>query len=307
MAWRICLAVAVLSWTTIGVASSAQIAPPILSIRTELVTVAVTVMDRHGVVVTGLGPEHFSVYDDGARRPIEFFSAEEVPATIGLLVDSSASMHGRGNGIGAAAEALAALRHPSDEFFTLNFNETVWPGLPPGVAFTRDVIELRAALAAAPARGLTALYDAVAQGLGHVRHGTWARKALIVVSDGGDNASTLTLRAVLSEARRGDAVIYAVSFHDPDNRDARPEVLKKLTRETGGRAFKVAGTGEAMQAFARIADEIRHVYTIGFAPEETGRRGFRPIRVAVHARDRGTLTAHARAGYYAGPSAAAIR
>jgi Ca-activated chloride channel family protein len=207
----------------------------------------------------------------------------------------------------AAAAAFVAMRSPLDEFFTLNFNEAVWPGLPPSVAFTGDTAQLRAALSAAPAQGMTAVYDAVDRGLSHLQRGTRDRRALILVSDGGDNASAQTLAAVLEHARRRSAAIYSVTLFDPDNRDARPQVLKTLARETGGRALTARRTEDVMRSFARIAQEIRSGYTIGFAPAETSEGGFRAIRVVADAGDRRQLIARTRAGYYARPSSETAR
>ena len=123
---------------------------PVLSVETNLVTLAITVVDRGGEFVAGLRPEHFTVYDNGEPRPIEFFTTEDLVATIGLVIDSSGSMRGKREQVTAAAMAFAALSHPLDELFTVNFNETVWPGLPPALALTADRDQLRAALADAP-------------------------------------------------------------------------------------------------------------------------------------------------------------
>jgi Ca-activated chloride channel family protein len=275
---------------------------PVLSVRTDLVSLTVTVVDDHGVLVPDLREQDFTVYDNGRPQTIAFFSSEEVAATIGLLIDSSGSMRGRRANVTAAAAAFAAMCHPRDEFFTVNFNETVWPGLPSDVPFTEDAGQLRVALDAAPAEGLTALYDAVARGLVHLRRGTRDRKALIVVSDGGDNASRLTHAHVVESARLGDAAVYSVTFFDPDNREARHDLLKALALDTGGQAFTVKNEDDLMRSFARIAREIRASYTIGFVPGDPAASGFRTIRVVAHAGDHRRLTARTRAGYYAGPS-----
>jgi Ca-activated chloride channel family protein len=211
-------------------------------------------------------------------------------------------MRGRRDEVTVAAMAFAGISHPLDEFFTINFNEVAWPGLPPAVPFTADINELRAGLAAASPRGMTALYDALERALTHLQRGTHDRKALIVVSDGGDNASASTLDTVLELARRESIAIYAVTFSDPDNRDARPHVLKMLTRETGGRVFSTRRNDDVRRAFEQIAQEIRSGYTIGFAPAETAAGGFRSIRVVVDAGSDRHLIARTRAGYYAGPA-----
>jgi Ca-activated chloride channel family protein len=276
--------------------------PPILSIRTDLVSLNVTVVDLRGALVSGLRQEHFAVYDNGERQTIQFFASDDIPATIGLLIDSSGSMRGRRDQVTTAAAAFAAMSHPLDEFFTLNFNEWVWPGLSPDVPFTADVDQLRAALSAAPAEGMTALYDAVSRGLTHLRRGTRDRKALVVISDGGDNASMRTLDEVVQSARQSDAAIYALTLFDPDNRDQRRQVLKTLTRETGGRAFVASDAADVTRSFAQIAREIRSGYTIGFVPSDVSRDGFHIIRVDVDAANHRQLIARTRAGYYAGPA-----
>jgi len=294
----LCLGLSSVGWTS----PPQRVEPPILSVRTELVTLPVTVVDRQGALVTGLRREHFTVYDNGEPQTIQFFTSDDLPATIGLVIDSSGSMRGRRDEVTAAAAAFAAISHPLGEFFTVNFNEAVWPGLPPGVRFTEDAGQLRAALAAAPAQGMTALYDAVFRALEHLQRGSRDRKALIVVSDGGDNASAQTLEGVLEFARRANAVIYSVTFFDPDNRDARPQVLKTLARDTGGHAFRPRRAEEVTQSFAHIAREIRSGYTIGFVPADTSGDGFRSLRVVVDAGGDRQLSVRTRAGYYAGPA-----
>ena len=296
-------------WTALGSASPQQPGElvPVISARTDLVTLTVSVVDRRGGFVTGLRPEHFTVYDSGEPQTIQVFTSEDIPATIGLVIDSSGSMRGRRNLVAAAAAAFADMSHPLDEFFTVNFNEYVWLGLPPDVAFTEDMDELGAALSAAPSYGMTALYDAVDRALDHLQLGSRDRRALIVVSDGGDNASSQTLDAVLEHARRAGAVIYSVTLDNLGDRDANPRVLRKLAGETGARTFTPGSADEVMRSFAQIAREIRSAYTIGFAPTATSDVGFRPIRVVVDGGDRRGLTARTRAGYYAGPSSGTAR
>jgi Ca-activated chloride channel homolog len=281
-------------------ASPQQVAGPVLSVKTDLVTLAVTVVGRDGTFVAGLRPEHFTVYDNGEPRPIEFFTTEDLPATIGLVIDSSGSMRGKRDQVTAAAMAFAALSHPLDELFTINFNERVWPGLPPALAFTADRDQLRVALAHAPAQGMSAVYDAVDLALAHLEHGTRDRKALIVVSDGGDNASVHSVDDLLESARQSMATIYAVTLYDPDDHEARPRILKRLARATGGEAFTPHGRSDMVRAFEQIARELRSGYTVAIQPPDSVDAGFRSIRVVVDAGDGRHLVARTRAGYYAG-------
>lgn len=276
-----------------------EVAAPILSIKTELVTLPVTVVDSHGGFVTGLRRENFSVYDEGQAQPIQFFTSDDLPVTIGLVIDSSGSMRERREDVTAAATAFAGLSHPRDEFFTVNFNEAVWLGLPHPLAFTEDASQLRTVLAAAPAYGMTALHDAVDRALDHLRLGTRDRKALIVVSDGGDNASSHSFNEVLQHARVANATIYSVTLVDPDDREAKPRLMKSLASETGGRAFSPRRANDVMNAFEQIARELRSGYTIGFSPGEID-SGFHTVRVVADAGDHRALIARTKAGYYAG-------
>jgi Ca-activated chloride channel homolog len=280
---------------------------PTLSAGTDLVILSVTVVDDRGAIVTGLDQQHFTVFDNQRPQAIQFFTNEDLRATIGLLVDSSGSMRGRRGEMTAVADAFETMRHPRGQFFTVRFNEVVWPGPAPHQTFAADPAELRAALLTGPAQGMTALYDAVEHGLMHLRDGTRDRKALIVVSDGGDNASHQPLTAVLDLARRTGAVIYTLTFAEPDNRDARPQVLKALAHETGGRVFVVHRPSEVSRAFAQIAREIRTGYTIGFVPPETSEAAFHAVRVEVDPGSARHFVARTRAGYYARPFSDTIK
>ena len=210
-------------------------------------------------------------------------------------------MRGQRGRIASAVAAFAATSHPLDEFFTLNFNDRVWLGLPPSQTFTADRHLLLAAISALPTEGMSALYDGLDRALDQLELGTLDRKALIVLSDGGDNASAQTLEGVMEHARRSGAAIYAVTLFDQDNHDARPRVLRKLARETGGDAFTPRRASDVIDSFTQIARELRSVYTIGFVPPDTAESGFRSIRVVADADDGRQLIARTRAGYYARP------
>ena len=179
-------------------------------------------MDGRAGFVGGLPREAFIVREDGRPREVAFFENEDTPVSVGLVVDNSASMQRRRDAVIAAGMAFAASSHPADEIFTLNFNERVWPGLPAGHPFTSDHDELRMALSRAGARGQTALFDAIDKALVHLDGGTQQRKVLIVISDGGDNASRTTFDAVLDGALRRDVVIYTIALQDPVGGEARP-------------------------------------------------------------------------------------
>jgi VWFA-related protein len=283
--------------------SAQRVDPLVLSVRSDLVTLAVTVTDSRGAPITGLRQEQFTVYDEGEVRPIQFFSSEDLPASIGLVLDSSGSMAARRADLIAAVPVFASLRHPLDEYFAVHFNETVWPAfLPSGALFTEHAEQLQAPIAASPSRGLTALYDATSWALDQLDHASHDRRALVAISDGGDNASVHTARDVVEQARRGGVTVYGIALASPDDREARPSVLKMLARETGGRSFLAARPGDLQRSFARIADEITHGYTLAFVPADASDTGFRTVHVAVASADGHRLIARTRGGYYAAVS-----
>jgi Ca-activated chloride channel family protein len=280
---------------------------PVFSSRSDLVVLHVTVLDGRSGFVSGLPREAFRVYEDGRPQEIEFFSNEDSPVTVGLVIDSSGSMQRKREAVIAAGLAFAQSSHPQDEMFTVHFNERVWTGLPGNQPFTSDLSELRAALERSAARGRTAFFDAVTFALRHLETGHRQKKVLVVISDGGDNASTTTFEELLDRAHRADAVIYAIGLSDWYDREADPDVLRDLAKATGGEAFFVRNTerakDRATEILSRIARDIRSGYTIGYTPErevEADADGFRTVKVEVSAPDRRKLTVRARAGYVTG-------
>jgi len=272
-------------------------ASPAFRSSTDLAVLHVSVVDKHAGFVRGLPRDAFVVYEDGRPQPIAFFANDDTPVSVGLVIDSSQSMFTRRDAVIAAGMAFAESSHPDDEMFTLNFNERIWPGLPDGQAFTSDHAELHGALNQSASRGTTALFDAIRAGLLHLDGGVRPRKVLIVVSDGGDNASRTRYQDVLDEALKRDVVIYAVGIYDDDDRDAKPGVLRELAASTGGEACfprKLADVGPALE---RIARDIRSSYTIGYVPPDAAKASTRHIRVDVHPPGGRKLNVRARSGY----------
>jgi VWFA-related protein len=276
--------------------------PPhtVFSSRSEAVVVHATVHDGKSRLIAGLPQEAFTVFENGQPQAVTFFQNQDNPVTVGLVLDCSTSMQRKRDAVIAAGLAFARSSHPADELFTVNFNEQVWPGLPASVPFTTDVEELRSALQRSSARGRTAMFDAVQFALKHLQKGQRQKKVIILVSDGGDNASRATLQDVLGAALRTDAVIYAISIYDQYDTTAKPEVLRKLTRATGGQAYFPRDAEDAPAVLTRIAEDIRGGYTIGYIPSTTG-DGYRAIRVDVRSSDGRRLSVRARTGYMAGP------
>jgi Ca-activated chloride channel family protein len=272
----------------------------ILSSRTDLVVLPVTVLDGRGRPVPDLTPANFTVAENNVVQPVTFFLREDAPATVGLVIDNSGSMRKKRDDVIAGGLVLARASNPRDELFTLNFNEHVWAGLPPDLPFSHDPEQLQRALSTMTTDGLTALYDATIAALDHIDAGTTTRKVLILVSDGGDNASRQSLAAVVDRARRADVVIYTVGLIDDDDEDADRGVLKQLAQLTGGAAYFPARVEEATQVFERIAHEIRAGYTLGYvSPEEPRDGSFRRVRVTVSTPQRQRFAVRTRSGYVA--------
>ena len=275
--------------------------PPrtVFSSGSEVVVVHVAVLDGKSQLVSGLPQEAFRVFENGQPETVSFFHNEDNPVTVGLVLDCSGSMLRKREAVIAAGLAFARSSHPRDEMFTVNFNEHVWNGLPPSLPFTTDIGELRTALERSTARGQTALFDGLRTALTHLEKGHEPKKALIVVSDGGDNASATTFADVHDMALRMDAIIYTIGIRDQYDKDAKPDVLRKLARATGGEAYFPRKLEEVTDLLERIARDIRSGYTLGYIPPP-GAEGFRAIRVEVHPGDGRKLSVRARSGYLAG-------
>jgi VWFA-related protein len=278
--------------------ASAQQPPRFVSPSSELVVLPVVVVDHRGDVVADLPRDAFSVYDNGRRQPIALFSNQDRPVTVGLIVDDSGSMGPKGGEVLAAAATLARDSNPDDQIFAVAFNDSARRLLPGRPIVAGDPSALREALAQLAPDGRTALYDAVLLGLDSLEQGTNARKALVVISDGADNASRAGLEEVLARARRSDVPIYTVGLFDAQDYDTNPGVLKKLARETGGERYLPDSPGRLLQDCRHIARAIRSSYVIGYEPPRRDGRYHR-VRVEVRGAAGRRLDARTRLGYVA--------
>jgi hypothetical protein len=193
----------------------------------DLVVFNVTVTDNRGRQVAGLKASDFQIREANRFQDIKLFAAESAPATVGLVIDNSGSMQNKRANVVDAALAFAGASHPDDELFLLNFNERVSFGLPSSTPFTSSFAAMRSALLSTRADGMTALYDALVAGIEHLKAGTRDRQVLVVLSDGGDNASRRSLDDVLGIAQRSNATIYAIGIYDENNPDRNPRVLRE--------------------------------------------------------------------------------
>jgi Ca-activated chloride channel family protein len=276
----------------------------VITVRTELVAVPVSVTDGRGRHVSGLSLDNFRVFEDGRPQPIAVFSRGDAPLTLGLIVDRSQSMRTKTPALLAAIGALTRATRTGDEMFAVTFNDRVALALPDGESFTGDAKQIAAALAAVRADGETALYDGVAEGLQHLRFGQPGKHALVIVSDGGDNASRETYGRILALARQSDAVIYAIGLLGTSSEQEQEEdaaLLQRLCADTGGVAYFPHTADEMLTMSTDVGRDIRDEYVLGFTPGDgTGGRAFRKIRVTVTAEGRGRLHARTRSGYLAG-------
>lgn len=302
MCWRgVALVAAAMLLLPTGVNVQAQ-EPPVFSADSELVVLHVTVKDRRGAYAVGLPQEAFGVVEDGRAQTVRFFTDTDTPVTVGLIVDSSASMHPNRRVVVAGATSFAEASNPRDEIFAIAFNEYVYPVLSPAAPFTSDSTVLHDALERrVTARGRTALYDAISTGLDYLSRGTRERKVLVVLSDGGDNASRTTQEEAVRKAQASNAVIYTIALVAPGARDANPRLLKELAQASGGESFRPDAPREITEALGQIARDIRHTYTVGYTPTNTARDGaFRRVRIVVTAPPGRPLVVRSRAGYVAG-------
>jgi Ca-activated chloride channel family protein len=270
------------------------------STSSELVVLPVVVTDRSDHSIPGLQLDQFTVYDNERRVPIELFSAEDTPVTIGLVIDASGSMGPKLGEAIAGSLAFARSSNPDDELFVIRFNEDVRFALTDRrFLLASDLADLDRVLSSLVAEGRTALYDALVTGLDRLEEGSRPRKVLVLISDGGDNASRATLKTVLALARRSNAAIYTIGVFDDADTDKNPGLLKSLARTTGGRPFLPRSAGPLLSSCERIAKEIRSGYTIGYVPPDRD-GAFHRVRVEVASPDKRKLTIRTRPGYFAG-------
>jgi Ca-activated chloride channel homolog len=271
--------------------------------RSDVVQLYVNVFDGKSDAVSSLTKENFLVFENGRNQEITFFSSEDVPVAVGLVLDNSSSMISKGRMVLSGAMAFADSSHPEDELFTIHFNEHVRFGLPEIAEFTSSRPLIRSILARLQAGGKTALHDAVIAGLDHLEKAGHQKHVLIVLSDGDDNASAHDREAMYERARQSDAIIYTVAVNDPRRGgDGRPDVLRKLAEIGGGLSYMPRSDEETIAAFTTVAENIRRGYSIGYVPTDTRRDGrWRSVKVMVRAPGK-RLSARCRDGYTA-PSA----
>jgi VWFA-related protein len=265
---------------------------------TELVVLPVTVTDRDGRFMADLPRERFAVFDNERPQPIAFFSNEDNPVSIALVVDNSGSMARKMGEVVAAAVSFAKWSNPEDELFVLAFNDSVHDALEGGSVTAENRAALEQALLSLRPEGRTALYAGLLSGLNHLARARHSRRVIVLLSDGGDNASRATLDDVLDRARDSDVTIYTVGLFGENAADSNPGVLKRLAEATGGERFLPQSPGPLLQACERVAREIRSGYTVGYVPPDRD-GAFHRVRVRVTGPDADRITVRTRPGYLA--------
>jgi VWFA-related protein len=291
----------------IGLVSNAEAQVPEsfqISVDVNLVVLNPTVRDAKGGFVSDLREGDCQVYEDGVRQSIKVFRHEDIPVTVGLVVDHSGSMKPKLADVVTAARTFVQSSRPDDRMFVVNFNENVTARVP-DTALPGNLPDVLArAISDMPATGKTALYDAVEEAFGRLGADGPRKQVLIVISDGGDNASAHKLAEVLETAMQSGALIYTIGIFDEDDADKNPDVLSRLSRATGGDAFFPRRNSEVVAICEGIARDIRNQYIIGYVSSNAAKPGgYRSIRLTAAAPGHDKLLVRTRSGYIAGSKA----
>lgn len=271
-----------------------------IKVDVNLVLVPVTVTDEMGRIVSGLRRDNFSIYDDKQQQRIMSFSSEDTPFSVGLVFDTSGSMRDKMDKARLGARAFWQAANPEDEAFLVTFSNRAELQ----VGFTRDFADIQSALLFAAPKGTTAFIDAVYLAMRRLKSAHNSRKALLVISDGGDNNSRYSKGELLRYAKEADVQIYGIGIHEgpksPEEMSG-PELLEELADATGGQHFMVGSANELPDIAARIGVALHDQYVIGYqSPDGVEPGKWRRIRVRLQApKGLPTLRVYARTGYYA--------
>jgi Ca-activated chloride channel homolog len=275
-----------------------------LHMDVDLALVNVTVTDPRDRVVTGLEADNFRIFENNVEQEIQYFSSEDVPISIGVIFDLSGSM---ANKVGKAKEAALQFfktANPQDEFFLVSFNERAELMS----RFTNTVEDLQSRLLSSSPKGRTALLDGIYLGLSEMSTARNAKRALLVISDGGDNHSRYSENDIKRLVREADAQLYSVGIFDPlDSRSRTPEelngptLLSEVTELTGGRAFDVENVNELPDIVTKIGAELRNQYILGYRPSNKSHDArWRKIKIKLRPpKGLPPLGVYAKNGYYA--------
>jgi len=267
---------------------------------TRLVVLHATVVDKSGHLITTLPQTAFQVYENGVQQQVKLFKREDVPVSMGLIVDNSGSMRDKRTKVAAAAVALVKASNKDDEAFVVNFNDDAYLDCD----FTNDVPKMEQALSKIDSRGGTAMRDAIRMSIDHMRSKAKKdKKVILVVTDGNDNASMIGLETLVKQAQQSEVIIYAIGLlSEEERREAKraKRALDALTEATGGQAYYPKELADVDRIAHQVAHDIRNQYTITYTPSNQALDGsFRQIRVTASGPGRPAV--RTRTGYYATP------
>jgi len=276
--------------------------PALIHVDTRLVVCHTTVADKNGHLITDLPKSAFHVFENDVPQPIERFKREDVPVSLGLIIDNSGSMRDKRAKVAAAALALVKDSNPEDEVFVVNFNDEAFLDLPHGRDFTNDIEEMKLALDRIDSRGGTAMRDAIRMSIDHLKEKAHKdKRVLVVVTDGNDNSSVISFENLLKASQQSEVLIYAVGLlSEEERREAKraERALTDLAVATGGEAFFPKELSEVDRIAHQVAHDVRNQYTIAYSPTNTAMDGsYRKIKITVDAP--GKPTVRTRSGYYA--------
>jgi Ca-activated chloride channel family protein len=271
---------------------------------TRLVVLHASVNDRKGKLLTNLEQNAFKVFENGQPQEVKVFKREDVPVSLGIIIDDSGSMMSKRTRVEAAALAMVRESNPQDEVFIVNFNDDAFLDVP----FTSDIKKMEQGLARIDARGGTAMRDALGMSLDYTKkEAKRDKKVLLVITDGNDNASGTSLEKIVARCNQSDILVYAIGlFTEEEKREASKarRALNELTTATGGLGFYPKEVTEVQALAVEVAHDIRNQYTIAYTPTIQALDGsYRQIRVTVEAP--GKPVVRTRTGYYATPDTAA--
>jgi len=278
-----------------------------LSVETLEVQLPISVLDKEGRPVNGLTKDHFQIFEDKIQQTIKTFKHEDIPLSIGLIIDNSGSMRNKRERVNSAALAFVRESNPDDETFIVNFDDSAYLEQD----FTGSIGDLIDALDNIDARGETALYDAVYLSADHVKAGKKDKKALLLITDGEDNVSKYGINKVYEALKQSKVTLYAVGlleendqrgglFKKPPSKKAK-EDLEKFAEITGGQSFFPKNIDEVEDLVKHIAHDLRNHYTVSYTPTNTKLDGsYREISVKLNPpKNSGKLNWHTKQGYYA--------
>jgi len=273
---------------------------PTFTVGTRLVVLPVSVLDKSGKLVTDLQQKAFKVFENGVEQPIKVFRREDVPISLGIIIDNSGSMREKRQRVETASVDLVKASNPQDEVFIVNFNDDAFLDVP----FTNDIKKMEEGIARIDSRGGTAMRDAISMSLDYLRkEGKRQKKVLLVITDGNDNASNISLEKLVTRAQQNEVLMYAIGLlNEEERREARlaKRALDAISHDSGGLAFYPKGASDVDEIALQVAHEIRNQYTIAYSPTVQQMDGsFRQIKVTVNGP--GHPVVRTRTGYYATP------